>query len=208
MSHNNISAWNNLFNHKFSEGSNIIQLGFPKAYQMIKSDLAILRNKQFNWSDFELEEIDERNYLLEPFAIEINDKVKFLIKVDPLFELLTPEVFDLYVNFPNYEFGTKIYDKVLLFHTRLLNCFRIYFFQNNRELEKLEGEDVAVTTPIVRTKIRQANSSNQRFRSLFFTDTFDLCKFSLKCVSNFLPYASWRWIVSLLFLFYLKFEKC
>jgi hypothetical protein len=189
-------VWNNLVNHKFSDGRDIIQIAYPLAYKLIKSDIELLRNKTFSWSDFELEEIDERNRLLEPFAIDITDKLKFLIKVDPLFELLTPEIISLYVNFPNYEFGTKIYDKVLLFHTRLLNSFRVLFFQNNRDLEKLEGEDIAATTPILRAKIRQTNQSNQHFRSIFFTETFDLCNFTLKCVSSFLPYASWRWIVS------------
>ena len=199
---------------KFKNES-ILQTGFSKELDYIALDKDNLKNNLFKWEDIELPTINERHQFINIFVNRFKDKEKnkekketlahkiensfsplhCFLNIQPLYEIFTLRYINDIVEHPSSNYGQPIYNNSLSFYTQILDFFNQFYIEKDfRILDKIVARDIETIDPISRIKIRKKNSNNEFIKKKYFSEEFNVLKFCLKIITNFLPGATWRWI--------------
>ena len=122
-----------------------------------------LEKDEFNWEDLSEAEIKKRNKFIEIFVSD-HKEIEFLYLLNTsIFEkIFTLKYLELIVCKPNFSYGMPIYNESLNFYTILLEFFNIYYLKRDFALlDKIDAQDIEITTPIIRTRVQEKNRNNE-----------------------------------------------
>ena len=151
----------------------------------------------FKWQETDIPLIKKNYEMLKLFNQSINLELLYLIDMSSFKNFLSLEFIDLITNEPNSNYGTELYEIVLNFFTELINFFNNYYLKKDFSmLDRIDAEDIESVTPIIKYKIYNKNYNEEKLKKKYSSKRFDVCEFGRKCVDNFIPGATWRWVGS------------
>ena len=192
----------NLITSRFINNNEDVANSFEELQRNFQQDMRELRNNTFQWSDFTPEEIKRK---LQIFSHIFNASIEsipsyklYLLDTAYMKKFINLEFISISTNFPNYSFGDPIYNTTLNFYTNLIFFFnKFYLEQDLIHVEKMFSSNIEQMSVFYRHSVRTNNRKNLLINKKYLTPAFNINAFALKCISNFIPGATWRWIVSL-----------
>ena len=91
--------------------------------------------------------------------------------------------------------GSPVFDELIRANTNLLRFFYYSYLKKDLVYSPCIKTDTCfLYDPVYRQKIRINNLGNKKIIEKYFTTSFDLKKFVYKCIEQFFPNVSWRWV--------------
>ncbi len=191
----------NIITTRFINSNSDVASSFDELQKNFEQDIKELRSNKFQWSDFTPEEIKKKllifNHIFNANIETISSYKLYLLDTAFIKRFINLEFISISTNFPNYSFGDPIYNTTLNFYTNLIFFFnKFYLEQDLLHVEKIFSNNIEQMSVFYRHSVRTNNRKNLLLNKKYLTQTFNINSFALKCISNFIPGATWRWIVS------------
>jgi hypothetical protein len=101
----------------------------------------------------------------------------------------------MYTSVFNRTYGSQIYDGALKIQTALLENFLFHHFEPDiRFHQKLRAQDINLTDPIARIRMRERNREDKLIKQKYFSDQFNIKTFVNVLLENFFRNVTWRYI--------------
>lgn len=95
----------------------------------------------------------------------------------------------------NRDFGKPHYDKALRIQNSLSEIFLLHHLRSDTRFHnKIATENINLTDPLMRIKIREMNRNDPLIKKKYLSDSFDLKKFILTIFELYFPNVTWRYI--------------
>jgi hypothetical protein len=156
--------------------------------------------KLFEANIFSWESIDKEIKGLVTFLIGTSSKLLHPLDILYIDHTFIQQIFPLtlintYTSVVNRTYGSQIYDGALKIQTALLENFLFHHFEPDiRFHQKLRAQDINLTDPIGRIRMRERNREDKLLRQKYFSDEFNIKIFVNVLLENFFPNVTWRYI--------------
>jgi hypothetical protein len=166
-----------------------------EAYDKAMQHYKLFEDELFTWEAVEKEISDFVGFLkftssklLHPLDI---------LYVDHSFiqQLFPTTLINMYTSVVNRVYGTPLYDGALRIQTSLTENFLFHHLEpDTRFHQKIKAQDINLTDPIARIRIREQNRNDKFLKDKYLNDKFNVKKFFNMLLENYFPNVTWRYI--------------